>query len=127
MSNLQSEPVPTYFRMWRQQHDLEFESFFITKDDKPIKVHFRRNSYDFQSWGTVDIWNEASGWNRIVTVGLDVLVNIEPLSYLSVPEDKTKVNYTEKYNTALQAFWLDTKEILQIALQIVRPHDTIKV
>jgi hypothetical protein len=113
--------------MWRQQHDLEFESFFITKDDKPVKVHLRRNSYDFQSWGTVDIWSEAAGWSRIVSVGLDVLVNIEPLSYLSVPDNKTNVNYTEKYNTALQAFWLDTKEILQIALQIVRPHDTIKV
>lgn len=127
MSNLQLEPAPTYFRMWREEHDLRFESFFMTQDDTPFKVSLRRNSYDFQSCGIVDVWTEAAGWSRVVSVGLDVLVNIETISYLSVPDDKTKVNYTEKYNTALQTFWLDTKEILQIALQIVRPHDTIKV
>jgi hypothetical protein len=127
MSNLQSEPVPTYFRMWREQHDLRFECFFKTEDDTRVKVALRRNSYDFQSSGIVDVWTDAAGWSRVVSVGLDVLANIETISYLSVPEDKTKINYTEKYENALLLMWEDAKEILQIALHIVRPHDTIKV
>jgi len=125
MSNLQLEP--TYSRMWREQHDLNFELFLKTEYGMPVKVAIRRNSYDFQSFGNVDIWTEAAGWTRVLTVGVDVMEGVESLSYLSLPDNKTKIDYEEKYNSAFVIFYEDAKQIAKIALHIVRPHDTIKV
>jgi hypothetical protein len=125
MSNLQLEP--TYSRMWREQHDLRFELFLKTEWDTPVKVAIRRNSYDSQSCGVVDIWTEASGWTRVLSVGLDVLEGVKKVGYLSLPDNETKIDYEEKYNSAFVIFYEDAKQIAKVALHIVRPHDTIKV
>jgi hypothetical protein len=113
--------------MWREQHDLNFELFLKTELDTPVKVAIRRNSYDFQSFGVVDVWNEAAGWTRVLRVGVDVMEGVESLSYLSLPDNKTKIDYEEKYHSAFEIFMDDAKQIAKIALHIVRPHDTIKV
>jgi len=113
--------------MWREQHDLRFELFLKTEYDTPVKVAIRRNSYDSQSCGVVDIWTESSGWTRVLSVGLDVLEGVKKVGYLSLPDNETKIDYEEKYNSAFVIFYEDAKQIAKIALHIVRPHDTIKV
>ena len=122
MNNLQ----PTYSRLWREQHNLKFEVFFKSELDEPVKAFIVRNSYDDQSYASVDVWSEK-GWLRVVTVGLDVLEAVKSMSYLSVPDNQTNVNYEEKYTSAFTAFYEEAKELSKLALHIVRPHDTIKV
>ncbi len=122
MNNLQ----PTYSRLWREQHNLKFEVFFKSEWDTPVKALIVRNSYDDQSFASVDVWGDK-GWLRVITVGLDVLEGVKSLSYLSVPENETKIDYEEKYTTAFATFYEEAKELSKLALHIVRPHDTIKV
>jgi hypothetical protein len=63
----------------------------------------------------------------VVRISRCVLEGVKSLSYLSVPENETKIDYEEKYTTAFATFYEEAKELSKLALHIVRPHDTIKV
>ncbi len=85
-------------RVYNSNQSWYFEELLML-DDKKIQIRIRKNAYDFQSWGIVELW-DGTKWNKIHTCPGELL--------------KCKRSYVEPNVTALD-FAEDRKDLLHCA------------
>lgn len=95
---------------------INYKGTFEYKKNK-IKVSIKKDSYDMQSHGNVNIWDKNTlKWNRIDHIPFaELQVNIGKVFYQrKVDEKGNGLTYGEK-----QAFANDTKTLLKLAQDVL--------
>lgn len=110
------ETTVTFTEVKRTSQSIYFQQFH-TVGGLSYRVSIRRDSYDEQSYGKVEVFD--FGWTEILTVGINQLPNAYDISYVSMPREVENPLYLEKQATVRSAMELDATKILRIALQIL--------
>ena len=113
-----TETAVTFTEVMRAQQSIQFQQF-ITVGTTPYRVFIKRDAYDEQSYGKVQMFTNANGWIDILNVGINQLPNSYDISYVSMPREVDNPLYLEKQATVRSAMELDATRILRIALEIL--------
>lgn len=108
----------TFYQMSRRGQYIRYEEF-NTVGHTRYRTTIRRDSYDDQSYGMVEMFMVGYGWSEVLRVGLDYLHEVETVSYVELPVDKNNPYYEEKYEKILRVMTADAKKILATVLRIV--------
>ena len=82
-------------KLWNTGHDACFEALWLMDDGTMAKVDIRRNSYDFQSHGTLSFFDHIhKKWNRVASIPWPQLnclkhSHIEPANEATFRRDET--------------------------------------
>lgn len=84
-----------------------------------MRVYINLDFYDDQSFARVEKWDDKNGWLLIVNVGISQLENIKLIG-TQFPIDNKSIAYIEKHQKASVAATQDAKNLLEIALRIIK-------
>jgi hypothetical protein len=107
-----------FYQLVRGKQSINYQQFVTLKDAR-YRITIKRDAYDDQSYGTVEMFMLGRGWSELLRVGLDYLHEVEELSYVQLPHTKSDPNYDSKYESILRIMELASDKLLATMLLIM--------
>lgn len=107
-----------FSELHRTAHSVTLRQYWNVKTIT-YRTAVHRNSYDDQSYGSVEMFMLGQGWREVFRVQIDFLDNAKEMSYVDVPQNSNHPDYQYKHDSALLRLNEDAEKMLSKWLDIM--------